>query len=71
MSASTSVSSHASPAVALDANAVVLTPEEKIQVATKLQTAHEKKDVADIAFKKGDLKDGTSVKTALISQWSV
>lgn len=58
MSASTSASNHADPPLPLDANAVVLTPEEKTQVAYKLQTAHEKKDVADTAFKKGDLKDG-------------
>lgn len=56
---------HAGPAVPLDANAVVLTPEEKTQVASKLQTAHEKKDVADTAFKNGDLKNGESLKTAL------
>ncbi|KAF8554636.1 TPR-like protein [Imleria badia] len=46
----------AGPPVPLDANSA-LTPEEKAQVATKLQTAREKKDVADAAFKNGDLKD--------------
>lgn len=59
-------SQHAGPAIPLDANAVVLTPEEKIQVVSKLQTAREKKDVADTAFKNGDLKDGASPKTVLI-----
>lgn len=62
--ASTSAVGHTSPPVALDANAVV-TPEEKTQVASKLQTAHEKKDVADAAFKSGDVKSGTLPTTTL------
>jgi len=53
---STASTSQGTP-VPLDANAVVPTPEEKTQVASKLQTAREKKDVADTAFKSGDLKD--------------
>ena len=68
MSSSTSVSSYADPPVPLDANAVVLTQEEKTEVASKLQTAREKKDVGDTAFKKGDLKDGAPLTTAHISQ---
>jgi hypothetical protein len=51
-----------------DANAVVPTPEEKTQVASKLQTAREKKDVADAAFKSGDLKDGASLKTLVVAR---
>ncbi|KAG8213315.1 hypothetical protein J3R82DRAFT_11795 [Butyriboletus roseoflavus] len=56
------MSGHAAPtstplAIPLDANAVALTPEEKTQVASKMQIAHEKKDVADTAFKNGDLKN--------------
>jgi len=53
---STSVSHHEGPPVALDANAVVLTPEEQSQVEFKLNTAREKKEVADTSFKDGDLK---------------
>lgn len=64
--ASTSSSQHAGPAVLLDANATLLTPEEKTQVASKMQTASEKKDVADTAFKNGDLKSGTSLRIVLI-----
>lgn len=64
--ASTSSPQHAGPAVPLDANAVVLTPEEQTQVVSKLQTAREKKDVADTAFKNGDLKNGASLKPAPI-----
>lgn len=56
-SASTSDEGQAFP---LDANAVDLTPEEKTQVASKMQTAREKKDVGDTAFKEGDVKNGAS-----------
>ena len=63
---STASTSHAGPPVPLDANAVVPTSEEKTQVASKLQTAREKKDVADAAFKSGDLKNGASLETVLI-----
>jgi len=55
---------HAESLVPPDANAAVPTPEEKTQVASKLHTAREKKDVADAAFKSGDLKDGASLKIA-------
>ncbi|KIK96779.1 hypothetical protein PAXRUDRAFT_825579 [Paxillus rubicundulus Ve08.2h10] len=40
----------------LDVNAAVLTPEEKSAVTSKVETAQSKKDVADAAFKSGDLK---------------
>ncbi|KAG6374405.1 hypothetical protein JVT61DRAFT_4442 [Boletus reticuloceps] len=55
-SVSPSTPRHPGQPVPLDANAVV-TPEDKTQVASKLQTAREKKDVADSAFKSGDLKN--------------
>lgn len=64
--ASTSTHPHAESLVPLDANAAVPTPEEQTQVASKLQTAREKKDVADAAFKSGDLKNGASPKIALV-----
>lgn len=50
-----SSTSTAAPAP-LDANATVLTHEEKSAVTLKLEIARSKKDVADAAFKSGDLK---------------
>ncbi|KAG9314979.1 hypothetical protein JVU11DRAFT_4088 [Chiua virens] len=52
-----SSSGHSGPPVKLDANSVVLSPDQQAQVASKLQTARDKKDVADAAFKNGDVKD--------------
>ncbi|KIJ13448.1 hypothetical protein PAXINDRAFT_170512 [Paxillus involutus ATCC 200175] len=50
-----SSTSTAAPAPS-DANATVLTHEEKSAVTLKLEIARSKKDVADAAFKSGDLK---------------
>ena len=61
----TSAPSDAGLPVPLDANAVV-TPEAQTEVASKLQIAHEKKDVADTAFKGGDVKNGAFIKTLSI-----
>ena len=60
-------STSAGPPVPLDANAVV-TPEAMTEVASKMQTAREKKDVADAAFKNGDLKNGASLKTTFVAR---
>ncbi|KAF9223765.1 TPR-like protein [Gyrodon lividus] len=46
----------AAPSPPRDANAAVPTHEEKSAVESKLETALSKKDVADTAFKSGDLK---------------
>ena len=60
--------STASTSAPLDANAVVPTTEEKTRVASKLQTARDKKDVADTAFKSGDLKNGASLETLVVAR---